>query len=217
MKKILSKINKELIFNIIIVLIVIALYIAVASFIYSDFRERKRKDIANSIIEKIDKQIKELNDAKDLEKDLPVKVVPPKEISAEYNGVNYTVIGKIKIDKIGIYDPILKENTKGSLDASAVKIAGPDLNSNGNVVIGGHNYMKGNFFIKINKLRQNDKITITDLSGKSVDYYVYDYNVTSIDDASYLAQPNNEEDKILTLVTCTKGGKQRYYVKAKAK
>ena len=217
MKKILSKINKELIFNIIIVLIVIALYIAVASFIYSDFRERKRKDIANSIIEKIDKQIKELNDAKDLENNLPVKVVPPKEINAEYNGVNYTVIGKIKIDKIGIYDPILKENTKGSLDASAVKIAGPDLNSNGNVVIGGHNYMKGNFFIKINKLRQNDKITITDLSGKSVDYYVYDYNVTSIDDASYLAQPNNEEDKILTLVTCTKGGKQRYYVKAKAK
>lgn len=217
MKNILSKINKELIFNTIIVLIVIALYVAVASFIYADFRERKRKDIANSIIEKIDKQIKEINDAKELENDLPVKVVPPKEIIAEYNDVNYTVLGKIKIEKIDIYDPILKENTKGSLDASAVKIAGPDLNSNGNVVIGGHNYMKGNFFIKINKLRENDKITITDLSGKSVDYFVYDYNVTSIEDASYLAQPNNKEDKILTLVTCTKGGKQRYYVKAKAK
>ena len=36
-------------------------------------------------------------------------------------------------------------------------------------------------------------------------------------DASYLAQPDNKDDRIVTLVTCTKGGKERYYVKARAK
>ena len=138
------------------------------------------------------------------------------EVKVEYNNIEYTVLGKINIKKIDIYEPILKENTKGAYDVSAVKISGPNLNSYGNVTIGGHNYMKGNLFIKINKLAKNDVITITDLTGKSVDYYVYDYGITSIDDASYLAQPN-PKIKEITLVTCTKGGKQRYFVKARAK
>lgn len=207
MKNIFKKLNKEYIFNAFILLIVIGLYICVFLAIYSNFRERKRQEIANNIIEKIDKEIEKQEETNE----------PTTEIKADYNGVEYTVLGKIKIDKINIYDPILKENTKGSYDASAVKMSGPDLNEYGNVSIGGHNYMKGNFFIKINRLIKNDKITITDLTGRSIDYYVYEYNTTSIDDASYLSQPSNKNEKIITLVTCTKGGKQRYYVKAKAK
>ena len=77
--------------------------------------------------------------------------------------------------------------------------------------------MKGNYFIKINRLVKDDVITITDLSGSSVNYYVYEYKITTIDDPSYLTQPENKDEKIITLVTCTKGGKERYYVKAKAK
>ena len=60
-------------------------------------------------------------------------------------------------------------------------------------------------------------VTITDLSGSSVNYYVYEYKTTTIDDPSYLKQPENKDEKIITLVTCTKGGKERYYVKARAK
>lgn len=207
MKKIISKINKEKLFNVIIVLIVIALYVSVALFIYSSFRERKRREISDGIIEKVDEQIEENKDEK----------TPVTEVTATYSGVNYTVLGKIRIKKINIYQPILKENTKKAYDASVVKMSGPDLNTNGNVAVGGHNFMRGNFFIKINRLVNGDKVTITDLSGKSVDYYVYKYGVTTIDDASYLAQPENSDEKIITLVTCTKGGKERYYVKAKAK
>lgn len=210
MKNIIKRINKEIIFNIVIVLIVITLYILVALFIYSDFRERKRKEVANNIIEKIDNKIKE-------NKENNVTDQSQTEVIAQYNEINYTVLGKIKIDKINIYEPILKENTKGSYDASVVKMSGPNLNEFGNVAIGGHNYMKGNFFIKINQLKKGDKVTITDLTGKSVNYYVYEYNTVTIDDATYLSQPDNKNDKIVTLVTCTKGGKQRYYVKARAK
>lgn len=207
MRKIINKINKEKLLNVIIVLIVIGLYVSVGLFIYSNFRERKRQEIADGIIEKVDEQIL---DNENVDKPVP-------EVSVKYSGVNYTVLGKIRIKKINIYQPILKENTKKAYDASVVKISGPNLNEKGNVAIGGHNFMRGNFFIKINRLVDGDKVTITDLSGRSIDYYVYKYGVTTVDDASYLAQPENSEDRIITLVTCTKGGEERYYVKAKAK
>lgn len=197
---------KNKILNIIIILIVIALYISVFMFIYSNFRERKRQELSDNIIEKVDEEI---------EKNKNSSVIAD-EINTTYNGINYTVLGKIKIKKININEPILKENTTKAYNTSVVKIAGPSINSEGNVIIGGHNYMRGNFFIKINRLKENDVITITDLSGASVNYYVYEYKVVSADDASYLSQPIDGR-KMITLVTCTKGGKDRYIVKATAR
>ena len=207
MKKIFDKINKEKLFNILIIIIVILLYIFTALFIYSNFRERKRNELTNNIIKKVDDLIDNNKNTSSNNE----------EVTLKHEGMNFTVIGKIRIDKINIYQPILKENNKYAYNVSVVKMSGPSLNTAGNVVIGGHNFMRGNFFIKINRLKKNDKIVIIDLSGNSVDYYVYEYNVTSPYDASYLSKPANEDDKIITLVTCTKGGKERYYVKARAK
>lgn len=204
MKKI---INKENVINTIIVLIVIGLYVAVAMFIYTNFRERKRNEIANGIIDKVDDQIKQNEENNG----------SVTEATINYGGFNYTILGKIRIKKINIYQPILKENTAGAYNTALVKMAGPNLNEFGNVSIGGHNFMRGNYFIKINRLVKNDVVTITNLSGRSIDYYVYEYGVTSKDDASYLSQPEDENIKMITLVTCTKGGAERYYVKAKAK
>ena len=196
---------KEKILNFLIILIVVALYVAVFMFIYSNFRERKRQELAGGIIDKIDKVIKE-NDG---------DVMPEAKVS--YGGFKYTVLGKLTIKKINIYQPILKENTAGAYNTAHVKMAGPNLNENGNVSIGGHNFMRGNYFIKINRLVKNDVVTVTDLSGRKVNYYVYEYGVVDKNSASYLAQPDNKNEKIVTLVTCTKGGKERYYVKARAK
>lgn len=205
-KNILSKINKEKVVNTIIVLVIIALYVAVAMFLYSNFRERKRQELANGIIDKIDDEISK-ND-----EDNPVT-----EATVSYGGYKYTVLGKLRIRKINLYQPILKENTAGAYNTALVKMSGPNLNENGNVAIGGHNFMRGNYFIKINRLVNNDVVEITDLTGRTVKYYVYEYGVTSRDDASYLAQPDDENERIVTLVTCTKGGKERYYVKARAR
>lgn len=196
---------KEKILNFLIILIIVALYVAVFMFIYSNFRERKRQELAGGIIDKIDKVIKE-NDG---------EVMPEAKVS--YGGFKYTVLGKLTIKKINIYQPILKENTAGAYNTALVKMAGPNLNENGNVSIGGHNFMRGNYFIKINRLVKNDVVMVTDLSGRKVKYYVYEYGVVDKNSASYLAQPDNKNEKIVTLVTCTKGGKERYYVKAKAK
>lgn len=205
MKKMFSKINKEKVFNALILLVVIGLYIAVALLIYTNFRERKRQEISNGIIDKIDDVIEENEDN------------PVTEATVSYGGFKYTVLGKLRIRKINIYEPILKENTASAYNTALVKMSGPDLNENGNVAIGGHNFMRGNYFIKINRLRENDVVTVTDLTGRSVNYYVYEYGIKSADDASYLAQPDDPNEKIVTLVTCTKGGKQRYVVKARAR
>ena len=205
MKKMFSKINKEKVFNALILLVVIGLYIVVALLIYTNFRERKRQEISNGIIDKIDDVIEENEDN------------PVTEATVSYGGFKYTVLGKLRIRKINIYEPILKENTASAYNTALVKMSGPDLNENGNVAIGGHNFMRGNYFIKINRLRENEVVTVTDLTGRSVNYYVYEYGIKSADDASYLAQPDDPNEKIVTLVTCTKGGKERYYVKARAK
>lgn len=205
MKKMFSKINKEKVFNALILLVVIGLYIAVALLIYTNFRERKRQEISNGIIDKIDDVIEENEDN------------PVTEATVSYGGFKYTVLGKLRIRKINIYEPILKENTASAYNTALVKMSGPDLNENGNVAIGGHNFMRGNYFIKINRLRENDVVTVTDLTGRSVNYYVYEYGIKSADDASYLAQPDDPNEKIVTLVTCTKGGKERYVVKARAR
>lgn len=198
----------EIVFDVIIVLIVILLYVFSAMFLYTNFRERKRREIADNIIDKIDKKI-ENNSGENASGELVY--------NTDYDNNKYTIIGKIRISKIGIYQPILSENTKDSYNISAVKISGPPLNTYGNVNIGGHNYMKGNFFIKINRLVNNDVIEITDMSGTTLKYYVYEYKKVSINDAEYLKQPTDKSLKVVTLVTCTKGGKERYYVKAKAK
>lgn len=198
----------EIIFDILIVIVVISLYVFSYLFIYNDFKERKRKEISNDIIDKVDEKIDENIDTNTTISD---------EVNVNYKENNYTVIGKIRIKKINIYQPILKENTVDSYNVSVVKMAGPNLNEKGNVSIGGHNFMKGNFFIKINRLVKDDVVEITDLTGRTLKYYVYEYGITTPEDSSYLRQPDNSLDTIVTLVTCTKGGKQRYYVKAKAR
>lgn len=199
MKKIVN-----ILFDIIIILLIVGLYIAVYSFIFESFRERKRKETTKQILNKVDDKKKDFGNT------------PPEEVKVKYNNRNYTVLGTIIIKKIGINDPILKENTYDSYNTSVVKMSGPALNTKGNVSIGGHNYMRGNFFIKIMRLRKNDVVTITDLSGKSVNYYVYEYRVTSKTDSSYLKQSSGNSMEV-TLVTCTDRGKERYYVKARAK
>ena len=211
----MKKIKKEYIFNTLIVIVIILLYVFDGLFSYTNVRKRKRKEIVNGIVDKVDKKIDDNKNAVDNNE--INESMESNSIDTNYKGYNYTILGKIRIKKINIYQPIIKENTKDSLNVSAVKIAGPSLNTYGNVVIGGHNFMKGNFFIKINKLVKDDVIEITDIFGNTLNYYVYEYGITSIDDASYLKQPDDETVKMLTLVTCTKGGKERYYVKAKVK
>ena len=125
----------------------------------------------------------------------------------------YQVIGTIKIDSVGIEYPILEKTTEESLKLSVTKLSGPDLNTNGNVTIAGHNYSNGRVFSKLPNVKINDIIKITDMKGNTVQYKVYKtYTVDPTDiSCTYTTDPNKKE---ITLITCTLGAMRRIVVKA---
>ncbi|HOZ54335.1 MAG TPA: sortase [Bacilli bacterium] len=191
---------KKKIINIIIILLVLVLYFFVYSYIYDNFRERKRQETDKKIVDQIDDIIANNTDN-----------VTEKKVKV--NNIKYTVLGKISIKRINFYQSILKENTFKSLNVSVVKIAGPNLNMVGNVVIGGHNYMRKEYFYGIRKLRKGDIIKITDLTGISIYYKVeYGRRTTENDESYFKASKKNTKE--LTLVTCVPKSKYKYYVKA---
>lgn len=135
------------------------------------------------------------------------------------NGYQYTTIGAINIPKINVTYPIIDgptdttEETEDLLKISPTKFWGPDINEVGNFCIVGHNYRNTRFFSKVPKLENGDIIEITDLSGKTIPYKVYNKYQVDPTDVSCTTQLTNGRKEI-TLITCTDDSKQRVVVKA---
>ena len=131
------------------------------------------------------------------------------------NGNEYQLVGSIKIPKINVDYPILSETTDSLLKISVCKFWGSNPNEVGNLCIAGHNYRNTKFFSKVPTLKIGDKIEITDLSKKTLNYSIYDIYTVDPSDVSCTTQHTNGK-KIVTLITCTNDSKQRVVVKAKA-
>ena len=84
----------------------------------------------------------------------------------------------------------------------------------GNFCIVGHNYRSNKFFSNISDLVEGDIIEITDTSGTTLKYSVYDMYVVDPEDTSCTSQLTDGK-KIVTLITCTDDNEQRYIVQAK--
>lgn len=115
--------------------------------------------------------------------------------------VNNYVIGIIEINSIGISYPIISESTDENLKISPCKFFGPNPNEVGNLCIVAHNYNNYKFFSKIYKLNNNDIISIYDLSGKKIDYYVYDKYEVDFNNLDCTNQDTNGYREV-TLITC---------------
>ncbi len=118
----------------------------------------------------------------------------------------YTVAGTIKIPSINVNYPILEEITTESLDLAVTVIhpgdGGDRLNQPGNVVIAGHNYRNGTLFSNVKKLTNGAKIYITDYTGKTLTYEVYNkFEANEIDTSFYDRDTNGLAE--ITLSTCT--------------
>mgnify|MGYP000360359407 CR=1 FL=1 len=127
----------------------------------------------------------------------------------------YEVMGKIKIPTTGLETIILEKVTPSSIESSVAILYGPGLNKVGNTVIVGHNYRNKLFFSKVPTLEYGDIIEITDLSGKTVKYSVYDKHEVDPEDTSDTTQLTNGRTEI-TIITCTNDSKRRVIVKATA-
>lgn len=126
----------------------------------------------------------------------------------------YTMVGKIKIPAINIEYPILEKVTKKSIQIAVAVLYGPGVNKTGNTVIVGHNYRNGTFFSNLSKLKNGDKIYITDTTGKQVEYSVYKNYETIAEDTTYMTRDTAGKREI-SLSTCTVDSNYRTIILAK--
>ena len=105
-------------------------------------------------------------------------------------------LGRIEISAVGLTVMVLEGADEGTLRRAAGHIRGTPLpGQRGNVALAGH---RDTFFRGLRKIRVNDEITLTTLSGS------YRYRV----DSTKVVKPEETEvleddgDDILTLVTC---------------
>lgn len=136
-------------------------------------------------------------------------------IDVYYN--NYKVIGTVEIPSLNLAYPIIDTINQSTMKKGIIILYGNNLNDIGNTVLAGHAYLKGTYFSNINKLKNGDKILITDASGKKITYYVYDNFETDANDISFY-EKDTDNLREITLSTCNlKDEKKRHIIFAKEK
>lgn len=135
------------------------------------------------------------------------------------DGITYTTEAILTIPKIGITYPVLSETSDELLEIS-INRYWPEQNKLqpneiGNYCIVGHNYRNGKMFGRLNELENGDIVTLEDMTGRTLQYAVYDRFVVKPDDTSCTSQHTNGR-KELTLITCTNYGTERLVVKCRA-
>ena len=148
---------------------------------------------------------------KQIKKDEENNKIANNEIPSKYNG--YPVIAKLEIEKINLDTLVLKEHNKQTLATSVTKFFGANPNEMGNFCIAGHNYITKNMFHNLKKVNVGDKIKLTDLTGRSINYKVYRKLTVLPNETQCLSQRTNGRTE-LTLITCTTDSSKRIVIKA---
>ena len=136
--------------------------------------------------------------------------------SVTVGGISYSTEAIIRIPKIGIEYPVLSETSDALLEISVNKYWPENLKPNevGNYCIVGHNYRNGKMFGRLNELENGDIVELEDLTGRTLQYQVYNKYVVEPTDTRCTSQLTNGR-KELTLITCTNYGTQRLVLKCR--
>lgn len=130
------------------------------------------------------------------------------------NGTTYTYESILSIPSLGIQYPVLSETSDELLKISLNKFWGGSPNSVGNYCVVGHNYRSGKMFGKLSGINTGDSVYLQDMSGRKLEYQVYDKYVVYPEDVACTSQITNGL-KEMTLITCTEQGKKRLIVKCR--
>lgn len=136
------------------------------------------------------------------------------------SGYRYKIIATVQIPKINIQYTVIQgetgslEETEALLKSSPVKYHGYDPNEVGNFCIVGHNYRNSRFFSKVPNLVVGDIVKLTDLTGRTIDYEVYDKHTVDPNDTRDTTQLTGGRKEV-TLITCTNDSKLRVIVRCK--
>lgn len=202
----MHKVTKIKIVNGIIVIIILGIIIWLGT---EEYKENRIEENLN--ISKVVKANPINMDLNYLTNDIVEKNYPKEEIMETYKG--YEVCAKLEIPKIDLETYILSNYSIQALNISVTKFWGVSPNEIGNFCVAGHNFINKNMFRNLKKLDLGDKLYIIDNSIGRVEYEVYKIDKVSPDDVSCLEQVDNNRE--VTLITCTNDSKQRIIVKAK--
>lgn len=136
-----------------------------------------------------------------------------KFVQTTTNGQQYYTAAVLNIPKLGINYPVLSDTSEELLKISLNKYWGPEANEIGNYCIVGHNYKNTKFFSKLDQLVNGDIVELTDLTGRTLTYTIYDSYIVEPTDVSCTSQLTKGKKEV-TLITCANNGKQRLVVKA---
>ena len=130
------------------------------------------------------------------------------------DGTQYTTIGTVSIPSIDVYYPILSTTSTELLKIAPCKFWGPNPNEVGNFCIVGHNYKNEKFFSKAPTLENGDTIDITDMSGTTITYIIYDKFIVDPENVACTSQETDGRREI-TLITCQNDNERRYLINAR--
>ena len=128
----------------------------------------------------------------------------------------FPMSGTIKIPKIDLNLPVLTDSSAKAIDVSVAIHSGPGLNQVGNTVIIGHNYRDGRFFSNLKNLSKGDTVSITDNSGTTKVYVIYNIYTTAPEDSDFMDR-DTQGAREITLDTCTDDTQSRLIIWAKEK
>lgn len=184
--------------------------IAMLSILIYFLKERRKENImennsyelllAENSINKVDEEI------------VKVEKYSKEKIEDTYKG--YKVCAKLIIPVISLETNVLENYSKEALKISVVKFWGVEPNKIGNCCIAGHNFRNKNMFRNLRNLKIGDKLIIIDREIGKVEYQIFNIDTVLPENIECLnAQTNNERE--VTLITCTLDSKKRIILKAK--
>lgn len=195
----MKNINKNLIvYKIFLIMLIIAGIIIFAII----FKKQYNDQVYDKENDEVTKNFHELQEAQNQEQ--------PIELQMQ----GHKVIGIIKIPTIDLEYPIIDKTTKETMRISISKFSGGEINEIGNVALAGHNNYSGTMFGKNKNLKIKDKIYLTDLTRRTIEYEIYNIFVTDPNDTSIL-ETEDKTKRELTLITCKNGRSERLIIKAR--
>jgi len=178
--------------------------------IKQEIKQEENVNIANNTILENTSSIENVIEKEEKEE---IQIPKPKTLTSA-NGDKYSYIGTIKIKAINLNMKITSKTTEELMRKSACKLWGADPNTVGNLCLIGHNWRNTKLFSKVPTLKIGDTIDITDLSGRTLIYKIYEKYTVHPENTECLEQ-ETEGRKEVTLITCTNDGKKRYVLHAK--
>lgn len=189
------------VYNLIIAVLIVALIVVVAMIVIRyGGNYLNEKEVSSSL--------------ETIEEELNKEETQQSESLPELEFKGYKIEGIIEIPKINIKYPIIDHTNEESMKVSITKFWGPQANEIGNYTVAGHNNKDGTMFGKTKYLQIGDKIKLTNLKNKIIEYEIFKIYSIDPDDVSCVESVESGTREI-TLITCTNGHKNRLVTKAR--